>query len=149
MMAEDDAEDRMLAQRAWDEGGLGNDLRFVENGEELMEYLQRRGKYADPKDFPPPGIIFLDLNMPRKDGHEALKEIKTDAAMRRIPVVVLTSSKSEKDIARSYDVGASSYIVKPATFDKLVDVFKILGKYWLGIVRLPPAGGQARTGLGR
>jgi CheY-like chemotaxis protein len=137
LMADDDADDRMLTRDALQESRVLNDLRFVEDGEQLMDYLMRRGEYADPETSPRPGLILLDLNMPRKDGREALKEIKADANLRRIPVVVMTTSKAEEDIFRSYDFGASSFITKPVTFDRLVDLMRTLGQYWVEIVELP------------
>lgn len=133
-MADDDADDRMLTKEALEESRVLNDLRFVEDGEELIEYLKRRGKYEDA---PRPGLILLDLNMPRKDGREALKEIKSDPDLRRIPVVVMTTSKAEEDIYRSYDLGASSFITKPVTFDRLVELMKTMGQYWVEFVELP------------
>jgi CheY-like chemotaxis protein len=136
-MAEDDPDDRFLAQEALEEARLANDLHFVKNGEELMDYLYHRGEYAEASISPMPGLILLDLNMPRKDGRQALQEIKADAALRRIPVVVLTTSKAEEDILRSYDMGASAYITKPVTFDSLVGVMRVLGEFWLEIVQLP------------
>jgi CheY-like chemotaxis protein len=136
-MAEDDPDDRFLAQEALEEARLANDLHFVKNGEELMDYLYHRGEYAEASISPVPGLILLDLNMPRKDGRQALQEIKADAALRRIPVVVLTTSKAEEDILRSYDMGASAYITKPVTFDSLVGVMRVLGEFWLEIVQLP------------
>jgi CheY-like chemotaxis protein len=138
-MADDDEEDRMLTKEAWDESRLANDLRFVEDGEELMDYLERRGKYANPAASPRPGLILLDLNMPKKDGREALREIKAVADLRQIPIVVLTTSKAEEDILRSYDVGANSYITKPVTFEGLVNIVKRLGEYWFELVGLPLA----------
>jgi CheY-like chemotaxis protein len=137
LYAEDDEEDRMLMQDAVKESRLTNELHFVEDGEELMEYLNRRGKYSELTNVPLPGLILLDLNMPRKDGREALKEIKANASLRRIPVIVLTTSKAEEDILRTYDLGVSGFIIKPVTFESLVDVIKALGKYWLEIVELP------------
>ena len=134
LMADDDADDRMLTKEALEESRVINDLHFVTDGEELMEYLYRRGKYADA---PRPGLILLDLNMPKKDGREALKEIKADPTLRRIPVVVMTTSKAEEDIFRSYDLGASSFITKPVTFDRLVELMKTLGQYWVEFVELP------------
>jgi len=134
LMADDDADDRMLAKEALEESRVLNDLRFVENGEELMDYLYRRGVYADAER---PGLILLDLNMPKKDGREALKEIKADANLRRIPIVVMTTSKAEEDIYRSYDLGASSFITKPVTFERLVELMRTLGQYWVEIVELP------------
>ena len=137
LMADDDEEDRMMAKEAWEESHLANELRFVEDGEELMEYLQRRGKYAAPEDSPRPALILLDLNMPKKDGREALREIKADVELRRIPIVVLTTSKSKEDILQSYDVGVNSYITKPVTFEGLVQLVKSLAGYWFEIVELP------------
>jgi len=135
-MADDDADDRLLAQDALTETQLANDLHFVENGEELLDYLQRRGRF-NKFNAPRPGLILLDLNMPRKDGREALREIKQDPELRRIPVVVLTTSKADTDITRIYDLGANSFIAKPVTFDSLVHVMKTLATYWLNIVELP------------
>jgi CheY-like chemotaxis protein len=136
LLADDDADDRMLAQDALAESRLANELRCVEDGEELLEYLQRRGRY-EGQEVPRPGLILLDLNMPRKDGREALREIKADPALRQIPVVVLTTSKAEEDVYRSYDLGVNSFITKPVTFDGLVAVMKTIGKYWFEIVNLP------------
>jgi CheY-like chemotaxis protein len=126
-----------MAREALEEARLANDLHFVEDGEELMEYLQRRGEYSQPGAGPRPGLILLDLNMPRKDGREALKEIKNDPELRRIPVVVLTTSKAEEDIYRTYDLGVNSFITKPVTFEGLVEVMKGLTNYWFEIVELP------------
>jgi CheY-like chemotaxis protein len=137
LMADDDADDCLLVSRAFKAGRLANELRFVENGEELMDYLRKRGKYAGLETAPRPGLVLLDLNMPRKDGREALKEIKSDPDLREIPVVVLTTSKDEEDILKSYNLGANSYITKPVTFDGLVEAVKVMGKYWFGIVELP------------
>jgi two-component system response regulator len=137
LMADDDADDRMLTKDALEESRVLNDLRFVEDGEELIDYLKRRGRFSDPETSPRPGLILLDLNMPKKDGREALKEIKADPELRRIPVVVMTTSKAEEDIFRSYDFGASSFITKPVTFDRLVELMKALGNYWVEFVELP------------
>lgn len=137
LYAEDDPEDRMLVKDALKESRLANELHFVEDGDELIDYLHRRGEYAELDGKPLPGLILLDLNMPRKDGREALKEIKAISILRRIPMVVLTTSKAEEDILRSYDLGVNSYVTKPVTFEKLVDILKTLGKYWFEIVELP------------
>jgi CheY-like chemotaxis protein len=137
LMADDDQDDCLLVNKAFEASRLVNDLRFVEDGEALMDYLYHRGKYAAAQAAPRPGLILLDLNMPRKDGREALKEIKNDAELREIPIVVLTTSKDEEDVLRSYDLGANSYITKPVTFEGLCDVMKSLGKYWFEIVELP------------
>jgi CheY-like chemotaxis protein len=136
-MADDDADDRLLAKDALTECRLANDLHFVEDGEELLDYLQRRGKYTSLADAPRPGLILLDLNMPKKDGREALKEIRANPDLRKIPVVVLTTSKADTDIGRIYELGANSFISKPVSFDSLVEVMKILGRYWFEIVELP------------
>ncbi len=140
LMADDDADDRMLTGDAFTENRLLNDLRFVEDGEELMDYLYHRGKYADPSDAPRPGLILLDLNMPKKDGREALAEIKADESLRQIPIIVLTTSKAEEDICKTYNLGVSSFIVKPVTFESMVAAVGILAKYWFGIVQLPDDG---------
>jgi CheY-like chemotaxis protein len=137
LMADDDADDRLMTKEAFEESRLANDLRFVEDGVELLDYLHRRGKYADPAASPRPGLILLDLNMPKKDGREALKEIKADPKLKSIRVVVLTTSKAEEDIYRTYDLSAASYITKPVTFGGMAEVIKTLGKYWLEIVELP------------
>lgn len=138
LMADDDADDCLMAKEALSESRLVNELRFVHNGEELMDYLGRCGKYQDPASSPRPGLILLDLNMPRKDGREALREIKNNPSLRQIPIVVLTTSKADEDIYRTYDLGANSYITKPVTFEGLVAVIKALGRYWFEIVELPP-----------
>ena len=137
LMADDDEEDCMLAREALAESRLANKLLFVQDGEELMDYLYRRGQYAQESNSPRPGLILLDLNMPKKDGREALREIKTDPNLRQIPVLVLTTSKAEEDIYSSYDLGASSFITKPVTFSALVQVIKTIGIYWFEIVELP------------
>jgi two-component system, response regulator len=137
LIAEDDEEDRMLIQEAFDESRLANDIRFVEDGEDLMDYLHQRGKFRAPGSAPRPGLILLDLNMPRKDGREALKEIKADPSLRRIPIVALTTSKAEEDVYRTYDMGVNSFISKPVKFGDLTQVVRTLGSYWLEIVELP------------
>lgn len=137
LMAEDDPEDQMFVKKAMEESRLLNDLYFVNDGEDLLDYLYHRGKYANPTDSPPPDLILLDLNMPRKDGREALKEIKNDPNLRHIPVVVLTTSEAEADIISSYKLGVNSYITKPVTFDKLAYLVSVLGQYWFELVKLP------------
>jgi CheY-like chemotaxis protein len=137
LIADDDEEDRMLALEAFQESRLANDLRFVSDGEELMDYLYRRGQFIDPSNSPRPGLILLDLNMPKKNGREVLQEIKANPRLRNIPVVVLTTSKADTDICQSYNLGANSFITKPVTFDGLVEVVKTLGKYWFTVVELP------------
>ena len=137
LMADDDADDRSLTKEALQEGRLVNDLRFVEDGQDLLDYLRHAGKYSGEEN-PRPGLILLDLNMPKKDGRTTLQEIKGDPELRQIPVVILTTSKADEDIFKSYDLGVNSYIVKPVTFEALVDVLQTLEKYWFEIVELPP-----------
>ena len=137
LLADDDPDDCLMTRDAFSECRLSNPLQFVHDGEELMDYLHRRGRFADEVAFPMPGLILLDLNMPRKDGREALREIKGDHGLRKIPVVVLTTSKAEEDVVRSYDDGVNSFISKPVSFSALIDVVQTLGKYWLEIVDLP------------
>lgn len=137
LLADDDEDDRFLIQEAFSENKLKNNLNFVADGEELMDYLLHRDKYSDPASSPRPDLILLDLNMPKKDGREALKEIKNDAVLKRIPVVVLTTSAAEEDILKTYDMGVNSFITKPVTFDGMVDIIKTLNKYWFQIVKLP------------
>jgi CheY-like chemotaxis protein len=138
LLADDDPDDRQLTQDAFAENRLANNLHCVEDGEELLDYLQRQGKYSELRGTPLPGLILLDLNMPRKDGREALKEIKANPELRRIPIVVLTTSKAEEDIVRTYDLGVNSYVTKPVTFKSLVELIKVMGRYWFEVVELPP-----------
>jgi len=137
LIADDDADDRMLIEDAFRESRLSNPLAFVENGEELLHYLRAEGKFAGRKGERSPRLILLDLNMPKMDGRTALKHLKSDPELRRIPVVVLTTSKAEEDILRTYDLGVSSFITKPVTFQGLVDVVRALNSYWIEIVELP------------
>ncbi len=138
LLADDDEDDRLMARDALRDARLHNDLRFVVDGVDLLDYLRREGRYAAPGAAPRPGLILLDLNMPRMDGREALAAIKADPSLRSIPVIVLTTSKAEEDIARSYDLGSNSFITKPVTFLGLVEVMKVFSRYWLEIVDLPP-----------
>lgn len=140
LLADDDEEDRLMTKDALTESRLANDVRFVADGEELTDYLFRRGAYADPGDAPLPGLILLDLNMPKKDGREVLSELKSDPELCRIPVVILTTSKTEEDIVRSYALGVNSFITKPVTFDGLVEAMTVFSQYWFEIVALPANG---------
>ena len=137
LLADDDPDDRLLVKDALEESRWTADLRSVEDGVELMDYLRRRGRYVDPGEAPSPGLILLDLKMPRKNGHQALKEIKDDPDLRRIPVVILTTSSQEQDISRSYDLGVNSFITKPTTFGALVEMMRVLERYWSEVVALP------------
>lgn len=135
--ADDDPEDRMLAQEAFEENNFANQVVYVEDGEELISYLKNEGKYHDKQAYPSPSLILLDLNMPKMDGREALEAIKTDSKLRLIPVVILTTSSAEEDIIRSYDLGVSSFITKPVTFKSLVETISTISKYWFELVKLP------------
>jgi CheY-like chemotaxis protein len=137
VMADDDDDDFMLTEKALKKSKLLNTLYRVQDGEELIEFLTHKGKYTDASTSPRPGVILLDLNMPKKDGREALKEIKNNPDLKDIPVVVFTTSKAEEDIYRSYKLGVNSFITKPVTFEGLIDVMSSLGKYWFEIVELP------------
>lgn len=144
LMADDDDDDFLLTEKALKESKLLNTLIRVRDGEELLDYLWKRGDYADTETVRP-GVILLDLNMPRKDGREALREIKSSEDLRDIPVVVFTTSKAEEDIYRSYQLGVNSFITKPVTFENLISVMKALGKYWFEIVELPQGNGSRKA----
>ena len=138
LLAEDDPEDIYLIGEALEEVAIPNQLKIVQNGEELLDYLYQRGDFSDPSESPRPGLVLLDLNMPRLDGREALSQIKADSDLRRIPIVVLTTSKAQEDILNTYNLGISGYISKPVSFSGLLEVIKSLGTYWLQTVQLPP-----------
>src|SRR5438876_5266817 len=137
VMAEDDLDDRLLVKDALAETNWEADLRFVDNGEEMMDYLSHTGKYADASSAPRPSLILLDLNMPRKDGREVLREMKNRSDLKRIPVVILTTSKADTDIEKMYELGANSFISKPIEFEALVKLMRLLSEYWLQTVELP------------
>jgi CheY-like chemotaxis protein len=141
VIAEDDEDDFILTRDAFAESRLINSLVWVHDGEELLDYLTRHGEYAAPESSPRPALILLDLNMPRMDGREALQRIKSDASLRSIPVVVLTTSRAEEDIVRSYDLGVNSFIQKPVSFSDFTEAIRLLGAYWLEVVALPPETG--------
>ncbi len=138
LVADDDIDDRLMIEEAFAEKRVNNPIDFVEDGEELLQYLHREGPYADRAGEPYPGLILLDLNMPKIDGREALQRMKSDPELQRIPVVVLTTSQAEEDIVRTYGMGVNSFITKPVTFEGLVDIVSILCNYWIEIVALPP-----------
>jgi CheY-like chemotaxis protein len=138
LVADDDADDRLMIKDAFEESKLGNPIDFVEDGVQLMQFLNREGDYKHLGNQPYPGFILLDLNMPRKDGRTALKEIKESADLHRIPIVILTTSKAEEDIVRTYNLGVNSFICKPVSFDSLVEIVRTVGRYWIEIVALPP-----------
>jgi CheY-like chemotaxis protein len=140
LMADDDVEDCLLVRDALLESGRDCDLRFVRDGEELFDYLRHEGEYIDGRDLPWPDLILIDLKMPRKDGREAIRDLKTDPRFRQIPVVALTTSSASDDVAFSYSIGVNCYITKPTTFRELVDVLDALGKFWFDVVELPAKG---------
>ncbi|WP_224240678.1 response regulator [Hyalangium gracile] len=142
LMADDDVDDRDLTQDAIRRNQLNGELKWVEDGEELLDYLNQRGRYSDPGASPRPGLILLDLNMPRMDGREAIKEIKANPELRRIPIIVLSTSSADEDVLSSYELGANCFITKPGTFEKLVEVVRVLGEHWLETARLPHASVQ-------
>lgn len=138
LVADDDEDDRLLTKDALEEDKHQDiDLRFVEDGVELMDYLYQKGQYENDQQAPRPTLILLDLNMPKKDGREALAEIKNDPSLKRIPVVVMTTSKAEEDIMKAYELGVNSFIKKPVSFDALVEILRNVTSYWLDTVELP------------
>jgi CheY-like chemotaxis protein len=137
LLADDDEDDLQMTQEALQKSRLGNEVRVAIDGQDLMDYLLRNGRYSDPAQSPRPGLILLDLNMPRKDGREALAEIKAIPHLRNIPVIVLTTSRADEDVFRTYELGVSSFITKPVTFEGLVEAMKVLSDYWFEIVQLP------------
>jgi CheY-like chemotaxis protein len=136
VMADDDSDDRMLAAEAFEENKLANKLSFVENGEELLDYLLWRKQY-NSTNAPRPDIILLDINMPKMNGIQALKEIKANDELKKIPVIMLTTSNSDEDVVKSYNLGVNSFITKPVTFDDLVTIISDFSNYWFKIVILP------------
>lgn len=137
LIADDDEDDQLFTREAFEESKMSVDLRFVGDGIELLDYLKQRNKYANPADCPSPSLILLDLNMPKMDGREALKEIKSDQNLRTIPVVALTTSKAEQDVLKTYELGINSFVTKPVAITDFIEIAKTLGHYWLEIVQLP------------
>ncbi len=137
LMADDDPDDRQMTKEAFEEARLANDLRFVEDGEELMDYLHRRGRYSDPADAPRPDLILLDLNMPRKDGRETLAAIKADDTLKAIPVVILTTSGAEPDIVSSYQHRANAYVTKPFGLDEFEATVRKIDRFYRDVAVLP------------
>jgi two-component system response regulator len=137
LLADDDADDRLLTQDALKESKVLNRLFCVEDGVALLQYLRREGKYNDKERYPWPSLILLDLNMPRMDGREALQQLKEDPELRSIPVVILTTSKQEEDMIKGYGLGAASFITKPVDFTGLVELMRAIGNYWVEFVELP------------
>ncbi len=143
LMVDDDEDDRMMTEKALRKNRVINPIQFLSDGEELLDYIKRKGKFSDPGASPRPCFVLLDLNMPRMDGRKALLFLKADPELKKIPVVVLSTSSAEEDILRSYNLGANSFITKPVTFDGLVSTMESLKNYWLEIVELPTNNGNA------
>jgi CheY-like chemotaxis protein len=137
LTAEDDPEDRMMIKSALEEARIIEPIYFVSNGEDLLRFLKRKDQYASLSNLPLPGLIFMDLYMPKKDGREVLREIKADPDFQGIPIIVLSVSRSDEDIEEVYELGVSSFITKPTTFDKLVEMMKVIKSYWIDLVELP------------
>jgi CheY-like chemotaxis protein len=137
LVADDDEDDQLFTKEAFEESKLSVEIKFVNDGLELLDYLKQKNKYANPADCPSPSLILLDLNMPKMDGREALKEIKSDASLKTIPVVALTTSKAEQDVLRTYELGINSFITKPVAIGEFIEIAQTLGHYWLDIVQLP------------
>lgn len=136
-MAEDDPDDQKITKKAFERASVRNRLLFVNDGQELMDYLHREEPYSDKEKYPDVDLVLLDLNMPRKDGRTALAEIRADEALRHLPVVAMTTSRAEQDILKTYQLGVNSFITKPVTFEELVTAVRELSTYWVEIVRLP------------
>ena len=139
LLVEDDPGDQELTRRALQNDVLKNELHIVNDGEEALDYMLRRGEYADPESSPRPDLVLLDLNMPKLGGREVLEELKQHEELAVIPIVVLTTSQQESDIIRSYGLGCSSYIQKPVDMDQFIDVVRKLRNYWFEVVTLPGA----------
>lgn len=137
IIADDDQEDRMMIREALQDLQLKNPIVEVENGEELLHYLRHTGRFATEEEAFRSGVILLDLNMPKMDGREALREIKTDPNLKKIPVVILTTSKAEEDISKTYELGANSFVKKPVTFQGFISAMRDIGKYWFELVEVP------------
>jgi len=135
LLAEDNPGDAKLTQKAFEEGNILNNLHIVENGVEAMDFLKQRGDYEDKAR---PDLVLLDLNMPKKDGWDVLEEINEDPELRRIPVIVLTSSEAESDIVKSYELQANAYLSKPVDYSGFMDVVRSLEEFWLSVVKMPP-----------
>ena len=134
LLAEDNPGDVMLTKKALEQGKLANNLHVATDGVEALQFLRQEGEYSDE---PRPDLVLLDLNMPRKDGQDVLKELKDDPDLRRIPVVVLTSSESEEDIAKSYELNANAYLTKPVDFDGFIEIVNRMENFWFKVVKLP------------
>ena len=141
LLVEDNVQDIEITQRAFAKGRVRNELTVVRDGEEAIDYLYHRGKYQDPATSPRPGMILLDLNLPKVGGLEVLQQIKRDDHLKQIPVIVLTVSQREEDVVRSYDLGVNTYIQKPVEFENFMRVVNAVHEYWILIATLPPSAG--------
>jgi CheY-like chemotaxis protein len=139
LLVEDNPGDHRLTKEALHEGKVYNNLHWVKDGVEAIDFLKQRGKYDKA---PRPDIILLDLNLPKKDGREVLSEIKQDRDLRAIPVVILTTSKAEEDVLKSYDLHANCYVTKPVDLEKFIVVIQSIDRFWLSVVTLPPGPGK-------
>ncbi|GAB3558160.1 response regulator [Spirosoma fluminis] len=136
LIADDDTDDRLFMDQALRQNGYTQAVHFVEDGEELMEYLRHQGRY-NASNAPWPNLLILDLNMPRKNGFQALEEIKDDPKLRRLPVVVMTTSSADEDVVKTYNLGVNSFVTKPFNFNRLVEMVGALKTYWMDTVKLP------------
>lgn len=136
LVADDDADDLFMLKEAFSSLKVDKEICNVENGEELLEFLHRKGKFSDAN-LPSPKLILLDLNMPKVDGRECLKIIKADAELSKIPVIIFSTSNNPEDISHSYALGANSYIIKPYSYNELVEIIDMINKYWFTVVKIP------------
>ncbi len=136
LIADDDMDDRLFMERALRQNGFTQAINFVEDGEDLMEYLRQNGRYQG-QTLVYPNLLILDLNMPRKNGFQALAEIKADPALRRLPVIVMSTSSTHEDVLKTYNLGVNSFVIKPFNFNRLVEIVGALKLYWMDIVKLP------------
>ena len=139
LMAEDNEHDIVATKRAWKKHYIANPLYIVNDGEECLDFLRQKGKYSDPGAAPRPGILLLDINMPKMDGLSVLKEIRKDEDLRRLPVIILTTSKAEEDRLKGYDLGVNAYVVKPVGFENFSEAVRTISLFWQ-LVELPPGG---------
>ena len=137
LLVEDNPADQQLTIRAFKKGKVNTNLQIANDGQEAMEYLNREGKYADKKKYPWPDLILLDINMPRKDGKQVLREIRENKELKTIPIVMLTTSDQDKDIIESYELGVNSYISKPVRINEFIDVINKLEEFWFNLSLLP------------
>jgi CheY-like chemotaxis protein len=139
LLVEDNPDDVLLIRRAFKKAGLGHSLQVATHGEEAVDYLCGEGEFGDRDQHPFPALVLLDLQLPRRSGHEVLAWLRAQEELRRLPVVVLTSSREPRDINRAYDLGANSYLVKPVSFDALLEMVQVLERFWMALAERPEA----------